>query len=86
MVLAYNSAIVSVRFNFAYDPTLAAIDRFLLRGRSVSDLAHWAVGAFPFSVFRALEFIYFGMFPQIGAAVAVAIHQRDGNKEGQSES
>jgi hypothetical protein len=69
MVLAYNSAIVSVRFNFAYDPALAAIDRFLLRGSSVSELAHWAVGAFPFSFFRALEFIYFGMFPQIGAAL-----------------
>ena len=69
MVLAYNSAIVSVRFNFAYDPALAAIDRFLLRGSSVSNVAHWAVGAFPLSFFRALEFIYFGMFPQIGAAM-----------------
>lgn len=46
MVLAYNCAIVSVRFNFATDPALAAIDRWLLHGHSVSELAHWAVRAF----------------------------------------
>ncbi len=69
MVLAYNCAIVSVRFNFATDPALAAIDRWLLHGHSVSGLAHWAVQAFPLTIFRALEFIYFGMFLQIGATL-----------------
>jgi len=69
LVLAYNCAIVSARYNFAYDPALAAMDRWLLHGHSVSDLTHWAVQAFPLSFFRALEFIYFGMFPQIGAAI-----------------
>jgi PAP2 superfamily len=69
MVLAYNSAIVSARYNFAYDPALGAVDRFLLLGHSVSEIAHWAVGIFSLSFFRALEFIYFGMFPQIGAAM-----------------
>jgi hypothetical protein len=69
MILAYNCAIVSVRFGFATDPELAAIDRWLLHGYSVSALAHWAVEAFPLSFFRLLEFIYLGMFPQIGAAM-----------------
>ncbi len=69
MDLAYISAIVSVRYNFAYDPAFAAMDRVLLLGHSVSGLAHWAVGAFPLYFFRALEFVYFGMFPQIGAAM-----------------
>jgi hypothetical protein len=69
MVLAYNCAIVSARFNFANDPALAAIDRWLLHGHSVGDIAHWAVHVFPLSFFRFLEFIYFGMFPQIGAAM-----------------
>jgi hypothetical protein len=69
MVLAYNCAIVSVRFNFATDPALAAIDRWLLLGHSVSELTHWAVGVFSLTFFRALEFIYFGMFPQIGACL-----------------
>ena len=71
MVLAYNSAIVSVRFNFSYDPALAAIDRVLLLGYSVSDTAHWAVATFPIVFFRALELIYFAMFPQIGAAIVL---------------
>jgi len=69
MVLAYTCVIVSVRFNFATDPALDAIDRWMLQGHSVSELAHWSVQTFPISFFRALEFIYFGMFPQIGAAL-----------------
>jgi len=69
LVLAYNCAIVSARYNFATDPALAAIDRWLLHGHSVWDLTHWALRSFPLSFFRALEFIYFGMFPQIGATI-----------------
>jgi hypothetical protein len=69
MVLAYNNVIVSVRYNFATDPALAAIDRWLLDGRSVSELTHWALQTFPLSFFKALEFIYFGMFLQIGASL-----------------
>jgi len=69
LVLAYNCAIVSARYNFAYDPALATMDRWLLHGHSVSGPTHWAVQAFPLSFFRALELIYFGMFPQIGAAI-----------------
>jgi hypothetical protein len=69
MVLAYNNVIVSARNNFATDPQLAAIDRWLLRGHSVSDLSHRALQAFPLWFFRGLEFIYFGMFLQIGATL-----------------
>ena len=69
MVLAYNCAIVSVRFNFTMDTAFGAMDRWLLWGHSVSDLAHWSVRTFPISFFHVLEFIYFGMFPQIGAAL-----------------
>jgi hypothetical protein len=69
LVLAYNVIIVSVRFNFAYDPVFNAMDRWLLHGASVSDLSHWAVRSLPLSFFRFLEVIYFGMFPQIGAGI-----------------
>jgi PAP2 superfamily len=69
LVFAYNDIIASVRFNFAYDATFQAMDKWILQGRSVSDLSHWAVRTFPLSFFRVLEFIYFGMFPQIGAAI-----------------
>jgi PAP2 superfamily len=69
MVLAYNCAIVSVRYNFATDPALAAIDRWLLHGHSISELTHWALRVLPLNFFRGMEFIYFGMFPQIGATL-----------------
>ncbi|MGZ4730924.1 MAG: phosphatase PAP2 family protein [Terriglobales bacterium] len=69
MVLAYNNVIVSVRNNFATDPALAAIDHWLLHGHSVSQLSHWALLAFPLWFFKVLEFIYFGMFLQIGATL-----------------
>jgi hypothetical protein len=69
MVLAYNNAIVSVRNNFATDPALAAIDQWLLQGHSVSQLSHWALHVLPLWFFKALEFIYFGMFLQIGATL-----------------
>jgi hypothetical protein len=69
MVLAYNNVIVSMRYNFATDPALAAIDRWLLHGHSVSGLCHWALQVFPLSFFNFLEFIYFGMFLQIGATL-----------------
>ncbi len=69
MVLAYNNVIVSVRNNFATDPALAAIDHWLLHGHSVSELSHWALQTFPLRFFKVLEFIYFGMFLQIGATL-----------------
>jgi hypothetical protein len=76
MVLAYNNVIVSMRNNFATDPALAAIDHWLLRGHSVSELSHWAVQAFPLGFLKTLEFIYFGMFLQIGATlIFLALNQ-----------
>jgi hypothetical protein len=81
LVLAYNCVIVSARFNFAYDPAFNAMDKWLLHGRSVSDLSHWAVRTFPPSFFHFLEFIYFGMFPQIGAGI-VLVSLCDGKRRG----
>jgi hypothetical protein len=69
MVLAYNDVIVSVHFNFAYDPAFNAMDKWILHGWSVADLSHWAIRSFPLPFFQFLEFIYFGMFPQIGAGI-----------------
>ena len=75
LVFAYNCVIVSARFNLAYDAAFNAADKWLLHGWTVSDLCHWAIRRFPLSFFQFLEFIYFGMFPQIGAAIVlVAIH------------
>jgi hypothetical protein len=69
LVFAYNDIIASVHFSFAYDAAFNAMDRWILRGWSISDLSHWAVRTLPLPFFHFLEFIYFGMFPQIGAAI-----------------
>lgn len=75
LIFAYNDIIVSLRFYGAMDANFNAIDKWLLHGTSVSELSHWAVRTFPLSVLQFLEFIYFGMFPQIGAALILcAIH------------
>jgi PAP2 superfamily len=71
LVLAYNCIIVSVRFNFAYDPAFNAMDRWILHGSTVFELSRWAVRTLPIAFFHFLEFIYFGMFPQIGAGIIV---------------
>jgi hypothetical protein len=69
LIFAYNDAIASVRFGFANDAAFNSIDRRLLHGTSVSDLSHWAIRTFPIFFFYCLEFIYFGMFTQVGAAL-----------------
>lgn len=81
MVLAYNSVIVTVHFNFACDPAFNAMDKWLLHGWSVCDLSDWAVRTFPLPFFRFLEFIYFGMFPQIGAGIII-VTLLDGKQRG----
>ena len=81
LVLAYNVIIVSVHFGFAYDAAFNAMDRWILHGWSVSDLSHWAVRTFPLPFFQFLEFIYFGMFPQIGAAI-ILVTLCDGKNQG----
>ena len=80
-MLAYNDIIASVRFNFAYDAVFNGMDKWILRGWSVPDLSHWALGRFPLSFFRFLEFIYFAMFPQIGAAILL-VSVAGGKKRG----
>jgi hypothetical protein len=72
LIFAYNDIILSVRFYGATDAAFNAMDKWLLGGTSVSDLCHWAVRRFPVFFFHFLEFIYFGMFAQIGAALILS--------------
>jgi PAP2 superfamily len=69
LVFSYNDIILSLRFYGAADGVLKRMDTWLLHGSSVSALSRWAVRVFPISLFRFLEFVYFGMFAQIGAAL-----------------
>jgi hypothetical protein len=71
LVFAYNDIIASVRFFGERDSFFNSIDTWLMHGNSVSSISHWAVGVFSLRVFRFLEFIYFGMFPQVGAALLI---------------
>jgi hypothetical protein len=69
LIFAYNDIILSLRFYGAADAMFSSMDKWMLHGASVSSLCHWAVNALPASFFNILEFIYFGMFAQIGAAL-----------------
>lgn len=69
LVSAYNDIILSVRFFAADDALFNSMDKWLLHGLSVPQLCHGALQALPISVFHFLEFIYYGMFAQIGAAL-----------------
>lgn len=77
LVFAYNDIIAAMHFSFAYDPAFDAMDKWILRGSSVADLSRWAVQTLPPHFFRFLEITYFGLFPQIGAAM-ILIGLRDG--------
>jgi hypothetical protein len=68
LVFTYNNVIVRVRYYGAYDEFFNWLDVKLL-GTTVSALAHHAAEALPSAILPALNFIYFGMFPQIGTTL-----------------
>ncbi|HEV2423998.1 MAG TPA: phosphatase PAP2 family protein [Terriglobia bacterium] len=69
MVFAYNDVIVSSRFFAAYDPVFNRADSWILHGATVSRIAHKVGAHLPMAAYRFLEFVYFGMFSQIGAGI-----------------
>ena len=71
LVFAYNDVVLSVRFFAQNDPALSSADKWLMHGRSVSDICHWAARRFPDSFFQFLHLVYVGMFPQVGATLAI---------------
>ncbi|MGO9124600.1 MAG: phosphatase PAP2 family protein [Terriglobales bacterium] len=81
LVSAYNDIILSVRFFAATDVALNSMDEWLLGGMSVARLCHWALQVLPLPVFQFLEFIYFGMFPVVGAGL-ILICQHYGRHRG----
>ena len=71
MMFAYNDLIASQRFLGAYDPLLLKIDSYLLHGQTVSEMAHRVLSRFTAAELKSVEFVYYGMFGQIGAAVVL---------------
>ena len=75
-----NDLIASVRVIWAYDDLFLKIDSWMLHGHSISALAHWVAANVNVRVFDFAEFIYYGMFAQIGAAL-ILISMWCGKKE-----
>jgi hypothetical protein len=69
IVFAYNDVIVSFRFFGAFDPLFNRIDSWILGGATVSSIAHRLGAHLSLGTYRFLEFVYFGMFSQIGAGI-----------------
>jgi len=81
LVSAYNDIIVSCRFFAVADAMFNSMDQWLLGGLTVARICHWALHVFPLSFFRFLEFVYFGLFSQVGAGLiltAIACGRRRG--------
>lgn len=76
LVFAYNDVILSVRYFAQFDLAFNNADKWLLHGVSVPAICRSAEAVLPSSFFRFLEFIYFGMFAQIGAGLILcAVYQ-----------
>ena len=79
-MFCYNDLIASIKFAGTYDSLFLKLDSILLHGSSVSGIVHSATRNLPLQIFRFAEFIYMGMFFQIGAGLvftALALGRRE---------
>ena len=71
VIFSYNDVIAALRYDGAAEGrSEARADAILLGGGSVSGIAHAFIGRWPGAV-PWMDFIYFGMFAQIGACLAI---------------
>lgn len=71
LAFTYTNVIVRLRFFAAYDPVFNRFDsRFF--GTTVTALTERVAAVVPKGFFKALNFIYYGMFAQIGAALVIS--------------
>jgi hypothetical protein len=68
MVFAFNHAIAGIRFAGTYDDAFKRLDWTLFHA-NVSSIAHWSLNHLPPWFFKFLEFVYFGLYARIGAAL-----------------
>src|SRR5437016_1215142 len=68
-MFCYNDLIASLKFIGAYDWMFLKADAWLLHGSSGSQIAHLAADHASIRAFDAAEFVYYGLFGQIGAAL-----------------
>jgi hypothetical protein len=70
-MFCYNDLIASMKFIGAYDAFFLKVDSILMRGHSISGMAHSLAPHLPIQTFGIAEFIYYGMFGQVGAALVL---------------
>ncbi|HLW99683.1 MAG TPA: phosphatase PAP2 family protein [Candidatus Acidoferrales bacterium] len=70
LVFAYNDIIALLRYDGSWEYAMNRADAFILSGHTVSPWAHAVLSRWPQSV-PWLQVIYFAMFMQIGAAIAI---------------
>ena len=73
IVFGYNDVIAALRFNGDGDLFLNQIDLWLMRGMSISSFSHWALAHLSSRALPWTSFIYFGMFPQVGACLILLV-------------
>jgi hypothetical protein len=76
LIFAYNDVIALQRYDGSWELVLNRVDAFVLGGHTISPLAHAALSRWPQSI-PWLQIVYFAMFPQVGAAIAI-LALRDG--------
>lgn len=70
-MFCYNDLIASMKFIGVYDAFFLRVDSVLMNGHSISSLAHSLAPRLPVQVFEFAEFIYYGMFGQVGAGLVL---------------
>src|SRR5262249_18731055 len=80
LMFSYNDIIAASRFTAAYDGAFQRMDAWILGGASISEIAHRVIEHLSPGMFHAVEFVYYRMFPQLGAGLAI-IALCDGRKQ-----
>lgn len=70
IIFTFVNIVVRIRYYGLYDNFLNNLDKNIL-GMSVLELARYASDILPKNTFHVLNFIYYGMFAQIGAALII---------------
>jgi hypothetical protein len=76
LIFAYNDIIALRRYDGSWEYILNRADAFMLGGHTISPLAHTVLSKWPQTI-PWLQTIYFAMFTQVGAAIAI-LAWRDG--------
>jgi hypothetical protein len=69
VAFSYNDVIAALKFNFGADGRLNRIDAWMMRGLTVSRVAHALAARVPLRAFDFMTVIYFLLFPALGATL-----------------